>query len=134
MSFAERHDPFPVHPDYAGIYAHAVEVPANARVLQVSGQVGVSQDGWLPADFDGQFEQAVQNLLTVLASANMSAADVTKLTIFLTRPEDIPRAALIRRRHFNGVRPAITTVIVAALVSPDWLCEIEAAAASASSG
>ena len=38
----------------------------------------------------------------------------------------------IRKAMLDGVRPAITTVFVAGLVSPDWLVEVEAVASTAS--
>lgn len=34
----------------------------------------------------------------------------------------------IRKEFLDGVRPAITTVFVAGLVSPDWLVEVEVVA------
>ncbi len=129
MASPKRHDPFPVNPTYAGIYAHGVEIPSNARTLLVSGQIGVAPDGALSTHFDGQFEQAIENLKAVLKTAGMTENDVVKMTIFLVRPEDIAKAIAIRKRYFDGVRPAITTVIVSELVSVEWLVEIEATAA-----
>ncbi len=128
MTLAKRHDPFPVNPSYAGIYAHGVEIAPAGRTLLVSGQIGVAPDGSVAADFSGQFETAIRNLSAVLAAADMAVTDVVKMTIFLVRASDIETAAAIRRRYFDGVRPAITTVIVAGLVSEDWLVEVEATA------
>ncbi|MEL7311884.1 MAG: RidA family protein [Pseudomonadota bacterium] len=125
---AIRHNPFPVDPVYEGIYSHAVEIRGATRSLLVSGQVGVAPDGTLPRDFEGQLEQAIANLKTVLSAANMSVRHITKLSIFLTHREDIPAAVNVRKRHFDGVRPAITTVLVAGLVEPDWRVELEAVA------
>ena len=34
----------------------------------------------------------------------------------------------VRKEFLEGVRPAITTVFVAGLVSPDWLVEVEVVA------
>mgnify|MGYP001793592923 CR=1 FL=1 len=125
---ASRHDPFRVDPTYKGIYSHGVQLPPSSRVLLVSGQVGVAPDGSLQTGFAEQFEQAVLNVQAVLADAAMTLQDVTKLGIFLLRREDIATAVDIRKRYFEGVRPAITTVLVAGLVSSDWLVEIEATA------
>ncbi|MEM8858766.1 MAG: hypothetical protein AAGD96_10625 [Chloroflexota bacterium] len=41
MSVSVRHDPYPVVDPYHGIYAYGVETRAGARVLHISGQVGV---------------------------------------------------------------------------------------------
>lgn len=127
-AIATRHDPFRVDSTYAGIYAHGVEVAPESRALLVSGQVGVAPDGTLGDGFEGQFEQAISNLRAVLGSADMTLRDVAKLTIYLLRREDIPTAVQVRRRHFEGVRPAITTVLVSGLIAVEWLVEIEAIA------
>ncbi|MEO1100321.1 MAG: RidA family protein [Pseudomonadota bacterium] len=130
MPTARRHDPFPVAEPYHGIYAHGVELAAGVRTLHVSGQIGIAPDGSLAADFNGQCRQAIENLKAVLKSADMTVKDVVKLSFFLTRPEDMDELVNVRREFFDGVRPAITTVFVAGLVSPDWLVEVEAIAAA----
>ena len=128
---AQRHDPFPVAEPFHGIYAHGVEAPAGARTLFISGQVGVAPGGALASDFEGQCRQALANLLAVLRSADMGFSDIVRMSFFLTRPEDMAALVEIRKELLDGVRPAITTVFVAGLVSPDWLVEVEATACAA---
>ena len=128
---AQRHDPFPVAEPFHGIYAHGVEAPAGARTLFISGQVGVAPGGALAFDFEGQCRQALANLLAVLQSADMGFSDIVRMSFFLTRPEDMAALVEIRKELLDGVRPAITTVFVAGLVSPDWLVEVEATACAA---
>ncbi|WP_282605440.1 RidA family protein [Pelagibius sp. Alg239-R121] len=131
MMTSTRHDPFPVREPYHGIYAHGVETRAGARILHVSGQVGVSPRGELAADFREQCRQALFNLENVLKEAGMELADIVKLTFFLVRREDMAPLVEVRKELLYGVRPAITTVFVAGLVSPDWLVEVEAVACAA---
>ena len=131
MPISIRHDPFPVKPPFHGIYAHGVETPAGARVLHVSGQVGEPSEGQLAADFHGQCRQALTNLEAVLRAADMASADIVKLTFYLTRREDMAALVEMRKAMLDGVRPAITTVFVAGLVSPDWLVEVDAVACAA---
>lgn len=131
MTLAKRHDPYPVAKPYHGIYAHGVETAAGSRTLYVSGQIGASPDGALPTGFDGQCRQALENLQSVLRSADMTFTDIVKMSFFLTRPQDMEALVAIRKSMLDGVRPAITTVFVAGLVSPDWLVEIEAVASKA---
>ncbi len=128
MPLSTRHDPFPVGAPYRGIYSHGVETRAGARVLHVSGQIGQSPDGKLPADFHGQCRQALLNLSAVLAAANMALTDIVKMSFYLVRREDMAALLDVRREMLDGVRPAVTTVFVAGLISPDWLVEIEAVA------
>ena len=131
MPVSQRHDPFPVAAPYRGIYSHGVETPVGARLLHISGQVGVSPDGHLAADFHGQCRQALTNISAVLGAANMTLADIVKVSFFLVRREDMSALVDVRREFLEGVRPAVTTVFVAGLVSPDWLIEIEAVACAA---
>lgn len=131
MSVSTRHDPFPVQDPYHGIYAHGVETRAGARVLHVSGQVGISPDGDLPSDFHGQCRNALDNVERVLASAGMTLTDIVKMSFFLTRPEDMDALVEVRKDMLDGVRPAITTLFVAGLVSPDWRVEVEVVACAA---
>ena len=128
MSVSKRHDPFPVQNPYHGIYAHGVETRAGARVLHISGQIGISPEGDLAADFLGQCRQALRNLELVLKEAGMTFRDIVKMSFFLVRREDMNALVEVRKEMLDGVRPAITTVYVAGLVSPDWLVEVEAVA------
>lgn len=128
MPVSARHDPFPVGAPYHGIYAHGVETRAGARMLHVSGQVGQPPEGPLPADFRGQCKQALLNVSAVLSAANMTFVDIVKMSFFLVRREDMGTLVEVRKELLDGVRPAITTVFVAGLVSPDWLVEVDVVA------
>ena len=123
-----RHDPFPVQEPYHGIYAHGVETRAGARVLHVSGQIGLSPDGELASDFRGQCHQALDNVAAVLAAADMTLRHIVKMSFFLVRPQDMDDLVAVRKQRLDGVRPAITTLFVSGLVSPDWLVEVEVVA------
>lgn len=127
----KRHNPIPVLPAYEAVYAHGVEVPAAARTLYVSGQVGVDHRNGRLAEggFEGQCEQAIANVEAVLSAAGLSLSDTVKVTIYLTRREDIVRLRDVRARRL-AVAPAVTMVLVAGLHDPNWLVEIEAVAAA----
>ena len=128
MPISIRHNPFPVQEPYHGIYAHGVEIAPGARTLHVSGQYGQSPEGHLPTDFRGQCKQAILNIESVLADANMKLANIVKMCIYMIRREDMDTLIEVRKEMLDGVRPAITTVYVAGLVSPDWLVEIDVVA------
>jgi 2-iminobutanoate/2-iminopropanoate deaminase len=114
-----------------GRYTHAIEVPPGARWLVVSGQVGVAPDGSTPEDIAGQTENCFRNIAAILADAGMSLADVVKITVFLTREDDIAGFRAARDRMIVEARPASTLVVVSRLVRPEWRVEIEALAAKA---
>jgi len=124
-----RHNPLAVAPSFETIYSHAVEVVADARVVHVSGQIGRTEDGHVPASFDDQFRLAIANLEQVLAGAGMSTADIVKLTFFVTEAAHLADLGRIRR-ELLGVAPAVTTLVVAGLAAPELLVEVEAIAAA----
>lgn len=128
MPRSRRLNPFPVDPRYAGIYAHGVESVGAAKTVRVSGQIGIAPGGRLADGFEAQCRQAVENALAVLGEAGAKANDIVKMTFFLTQREHMDQLVAVRRDLLEGVSPAITTVIVAGLVHPDWMIEVEATA------
>jgi enamine deaminase RidA (YjgF/YER057c/UK114 family) len=124
------HNPAAVHQP-ATLYSHGVEVPPGARWLVISGQVGVRPDGSVAGSPAEQMDQAFENLVSVLQGAGMEVRDLVKVTVLLTRRDDIPAFRQARERTMQGYRPAWTLILVAGLASPDWVVEIEAVAARA---
>ena len=58
----------------------------------------------------------------------MELDDIVKMSFFLIRRGDLDQLVEVRKELLDGVRPAITTVFVSGLVSPNWLVEVEAVA------
>ena len=112
-----------------GAYTHGVEIPPGARVIHVSGQVGMRPDGRVAEGIEAQLACAWQNILAVLAASSMAAGDIVKVTTFLTRAEDFKVHPRIRAQYLGDARPAATAVCVSALAAPEFLCEIEVVAA-----
>ncbi len=111
-------------------YSLGVEAPATARWLYVSGQVGVAPDGAVADGPEAQMETAWRNVLAILDSAGMGPGDLVKVTVFLTRAEDVGLYRQVRDRMLAGAEPASTLIVITALAHPDWLVEIEAVAAA----
>jgi 2-iminobutanoate/2-iminopropanoate deaminase len=119
-------DIWPVPAQFQQIYSHAVEVElGNVRQLHVSGQVGVGPDGAVPSDFASQCDQAMNNVEAVLRSGHMAMSDVLKLTYYVVRRDDLPLLNDKRLKRWSGIRPAVTTLLVAGLVRPEFLIEID---------
>lgn len=112
-----------------GAYTHGIEVPPGARVIHVSGQVGMRPDGRVAEGIEQQLACAWQNILAILAASDMAAGDIVKVTTFLTRPEDFKVHPRVRAQYLGDARPTATAVCVSALAAPEFLCEIEAVAA-----
>ena len=63
-----------------GRYSHGVLVPAGARLLFISGQIGSNADGSVPEDFSEQARNAWRNLLAILEAAGVAAENLVKIT------------------------------------------------------
>ena len=130
-----RHNPetvWPIPESFRSIYAHGVELRSKARLLFLSGQIGVAPDGSLATHFEAQCEVAMTNVETLLTAAAMKQADIVKLVFYLTRAADLPTLGELRRKRWaSPTPPAVTTLVVAALARPELLIEIDVTAASA---
>jgi len=124
------HNPDAVFPPYSN-YAHAVEVPAGARTLYISGLNGYEHDGVsMPDDFEGQATLIWRHLAAVLDSAGMTYADLVSLRFYLASAADDPANVAILSQHLRD-HVAARTVVVQQLLEPGWLVEVEAVAAKA---
>jgi len=82
-----------------------------------------------PDDFDAQVKMVMANLTKALAAGGAKIADVTKITIYICNPHDVPKARGLLQTYFAGAAPASTLCILRGLANPDFLLEIEAIAA-----
>ena len=126
----KSHTPDNVTPPFSE-YHHAMEAPPGARLLLVSGQIGTRRDGTLPATIEEQCEEAWKNVCRVLEAAGMGPEDLLRINQYFVRPEDMEPIRKMRVKMTGDLRTGSTLLRVAGLASPDWLIEIEAAAAKA---
>ena len=119
-----------------GMYSHGMAAPAGDIVV-VAGQVGARATTELAGpDVESQTKQALENVRTVVEAAGCSMRDVIRLQTFLTSAVHIPgfmkaRAEVFPRYFPDGVYPPNTLLIVAGLVRPELVVEIEAMAIKA---
>ena len=115
-------------------YSQIVDVTAG-RIIFISGQTALDGDGNLVGknDFAEQAAQVFRNLAMALQSRGCDAADVVKLTVFLTDIKNLGSYREARNRFFASVTPpaapAVTLVEVSKLYGADFMIEIEAIAA-----
>lgn len=121
------HNPSTIAPGIG--YSHGIELPPQARLLYIAGQLGVTADGKFAADIAGQAEQAWRNLGTVLQAAGMGYENLVKLTHFLVRREDIAPYREVRAKFLGKHAPASTLLVISSLARPEALIEVEAVAA-----
>jgi reactive intermediate/imine deaminase len=96
--------------------------------LFVSGNVGQDQNGNLvgEGDCEAQSRQVMANIRAIVEAAGATMADVVKITCFLTDVADYPAYSKVRAETFPSSPPASSTVMVAGLVRPEYLVEVEA--------
>lgn len=109
-------------------YSQAVETPAGARILQVSGQVGNTPSGELPDDPQAQNEQAWKNVFAILEAANMSKTDIVDVLAIVTDHSLVATYRTVRDRMLEG-HTCASTMLVCGLANPDWKVEIAVRAA-----
>ena len=93
----------------SGKYSLGAEVPANARYLYVSGQVGVDSRGKLQQGFDKQAVQVWKNIGQVLKAGGMTYRDIVKINAYVAdlRIELGERdLEAVRHNQFPKVRPS----------------------------
>lgn len=115
-------------------YSHAVEVPAGARLVFCSGQLGVDLDDAIPATVEGQAERCFDNIVAILAEAGLSMADVVRINAYVTGREHMQGYMTVRDRYTGDPPPASTLMIVGGFTRPEFLVEIEVIAAGPADG
>lgn len=112
-------------------YAHGLEVPASARLVVASGQLGVAPDGSIAADAGAQAEQCFANTTAILAEAGMTPQDVIRINAFVTDRAHMAGYMAARDEWLKEAErlPASTLIIVAGFTRPEFLVEVEVTAA-----
>jgi 2-iminobutanoate/2-iminopropanoate deaminase len=106
-------------------FSPAVQV---GELLFVSGQVSQDSRGNVVGvgDCAAQTRQVMARLKSIVEAAGATLQDVVKITTFLTDAANYPAFNQVRNETFPHNPPASTAVIVAALVRPEYLVEVEA--------
>jgi enamine deaminase RidA (YjgF/YER057c/UK114 family) len=116
-------------------YSQIVEVSAK-RIIFIAGQTALdSGDNVVgKGDFAAQATQVFANLTCALEASGCTAANLVKLTVFLTDMKNLAAYREARNRFFASITPpaapAVTLVEVSKLYGPDFLIEIEGIAAT----
>ena len=99
-------------------------------LLYVSGQVAQDGEGNTVGIGDAgvQTRQIMSRIQTIVEAAGATMQDVVKITTFLVNIDDYPAFSQVRSETFPTDPPASSTVVVAGLVRPEFLVEVEAVA------
>jgi enamine deaminase RidA (YjgF/YER057c/UK114 family) len=103
-------------------YSRAVRV--GPRVM-VSGTAPQWPDGTVDPDPTAQARRCFEIIGAALEEAGAAFGDVVRTRVYLVDAADFSPISMVHGEVFSDVRPANTTVVVAALLDPAWKVEIE---------
>jgi enamine deaminase RidA (YjgF/YER057c/UK114 family) len=108
-------------------YARAIAV---GDTCWVSGTTDAGPDGESlhPGDAAGQARAAFAIVEGALAEAGFELDEVVRTRMYIVRQEDADAVSAVHGEVFKHVRPAATLVVVAGLMAPGLLVEVEAEA------
>ena len=106
-------------------YSRAVVVGTSCWV---SGTTDAGPDGRSahPGDPAAQADAALDIIERALGEAGFTMADVVRTRIYVTSVASLPAVLAAHGARFGETRPASTALIVAGLIDPSLLVEIEA--------
>ena len=122
-------------PQPLGAYSLGMTVTPG-KLLYIAGQVGVDSSGALvgKGDVAAQTRQAIENIGHVLAGAGGDFSNVVEFTTYVVGRDSVQgyiqgRSEVYPDMYPGGDFPPNTLLVVAGLVSEDFLVEIKAVAA-----
>jgi enamine deaminase RidA (YjgF/YER057c/UK114 family) len=106
-------------------YSRAVVVGDSCWV---AGTTDAGPDGRSlhPDDAAAQARASWDIIGSALEGVGFAWSDIVRTRMYVVRPADAPSVAAVHGERFDEVRPASTLVIVAGLVDPSLLVEVEA--------
>jgi 2-iminobutanoate/2-iminopropanoate deaminase len=126
---AEVHNPTNGVYAAVGDYVHALEVRDPARLLFVSGTMGLDAAGAAGATLADQLALVWTNIRAILASAEMTLDHVVRVTSYLRDAAYADANAEARVAALGGRLVPTTAIVVETLVDA-WLVEVEVIAAA----
>ena len=107
-------------------------VVAGDRVI-LRGQTGMGLDEkfYGAGDARAQAEKAMDNVAILLGEAGASLSDVVKLTIYVTDRAYLAEVNAAILSRLGSITPAVTSVIIKGLASPELLMEVDVVAIKA---
>ena len=111
-------------------FSQGVLVRGASNLLYVGGQNATDSSGAIiEGGLGAQTEQALKNVLAVLAEAGADQTNVVRLAVYLVDGESVDEGYAASAKVWGMNPTALTVLIVPRLGRPDALVEIEAVAA-----
>jgi enamine deaminase RidA (YjgF/YER057c/UK114 family) len=122
--------PTTIRPPFAH-YSHGIEVPAGARLILASGQLGITPNDHVPEEAGAQAELCFRAIGEILREGNMDYADIVRINAFVTDRAFLKPYMEVRDRFVATPPPASTLMIVSGFARPEFKVEVEVIAAKA---
>jgi enamine deaminase RidA (YjgF/YER057c/UK114 family) len=103
-------------------FSRAVRVGPH---VAIAGTAPIWPDGTVEPDPLAQARRCWEIALAALEQTGGTVADVVRTRTYLTDATHEAPAAQAHAERFGAVRPASTMLVVAALLDPRWLVEVE---------
>lgn len=123
--------PSDIRPPFAR-YAHGIEIPANHRLIQTSGQLGITPDDHIPDDPYDQAMICFDNISKILEVGHMSIEDIAHVTAYVTDRVHMAGYMAARDQVFQNKTelPSSTLLIVSGFTNPEFKVEVEVLASA----
>ena len=120
-------------PGWARAKGFSHGISCSGKLVFIAGQVGTTGQGqWKESSFAGQFRQAMQNILEILAEAKGRPEHIVRLTWYVLDKQEylnsLKAVGEAYRQLMGRHYPAMAVVQVSALVEAQARLEIEATA------
>ena len=116
----------PAESPFAATVGYSRAVRAG-RQVHVAGTAPIMPDDADPPPGPyGQAKRCLQIIVGALLEVGASPTDVVRTRIYLTAPEHWDEVGRAHGEVFGEIRPASAMIVVAGLLDPRWLVEIEA--------
>lgn len=109
---------------YETRYGFSRAVRVDDRVV-VAGTAPIWPDGTVDPDPTAQARRCLEIMVEALAELGGSPADVIRTRMFITDPSQGDVIGEAHGEVFSEIRPASTMVVVAGLLDPRWVVEME---------
>jgi enamine deaminase RidA (YjgF/YER057c/UK114 family) len=120
-------------PSWARAKGFSNGIAAKGTLVFIAGQIGWTGEGkWQAHDFAGQFRQALQNIIDVLAEAKGKPEHIVRLTWYVLDKQEYLNALKAVGQAYRELMgkhyPTMAVVQVSGLVENEARLEIEATA------
>ena len=112
---------------YEEPYGFSRAIRAGDHVL-VAGTAPIWSDGSCNPDPAAQARRCCEIIVEAMADLGARAEDVVRTRIFVTDTAIVGHVGAVHGEFFGSAAPAATMIVVAGLLDPRWLVEIEAEA------